>query len=476
MLRKIFTIAFFSIITSAITSYVMLTNFRNSGTSGEGRFSNVHLVGYNETPSRSIRQSNFSASAPTNFIKASAVATQSVVNIQASVKTDFDLWKFGKGKSSGSGVIIAPEGYIITNRHVIDQANSLLITLADNREYRAEVIGQDPSTDIALLKINAKDLPAITFGNSDSLQVGEWVLAVGNPFNLSSTVTAGIISAKGRSIDVLDDVYRIESFIQTDAVVNPGNSGGALVNTRGDLIGINTAIMTKTGQYEGYSFAIPVNVVKKVIKDLLEYGKVQRGILGIGPEDVTSDLAKSLKLPEVSGVYIGRINQDGAAERGGLRSGDVITRINSKKVETVPQLQEILATYGPGDKISVEFYRNGVRHTAPVVLQNKLSSTAEVAVPDNHLQEKLGFELRELSRAEKAHYNLSGAYVHSIKKRTIIGKTNMEAGFIINKVNDVKVSSAIQAINEIAKITGKVRLDGFYIDYPGKYSYEFTKE
>lgn len=476
MFRKIFAVAAFSILTSMLTSYIMIMSFNNSRNSFPREFSQVSLTDFNQNHAPSIRRSNFSASAPTNFIKASSIATPAVVNIQASVKTDFDIWKFGAGKSSGSGVIIAPEGYIITNRHVIDQAKTLRVTLADNREYKAELIGQDPSTDIALLKIDAKNLPAISLGNSDSVQVGEWVLAVGNPFNLSSTVTAGIVSAKGRSIDVLDDVYRIESFIQTDAVVNPGNSGGALVNTRGDLIGINTAIMTKTGQYEGYSFAIPINVVKKVIKDLLEYGKVQRGILGIGPEDVTSDLAKSLKLPEVSGVYIGRVNPDGAAERGGLRSGDVITRINKKQIESVPQLQEVLATYGPGDKLVIEYYRNGSRFVTPVVLQNKLNTTAQLSAPEVELQNELGFELRELNKVEKAHYNISGAYVHSITKKTVIGKTNMEAGFIINQVNNIKVNSVLQVLNEISKIKGKVRLDGFYIDYPGKYSYEFYRE
>ena len=476
MFKKIFPIVTLSVIASVLTSYLMIMSFKNSWESSGRKVAPVHLVDYSEPVSNSYEQSSYISSSPTNFTKASALATPAVVNIQSKIKGDFDVWKLNEGKSSGSGVIIAKEGYIITNRHVIDNASSILVTLADNREFKADLVGQDPSTDLALLKIKASNLPAIVFGNSDSLQIGEWVLAVGNPFNLSSTVTAGIVSAKGRSIDILDDAYRIESFIQTDAVVNPGNSGGALVNTRGDLVGINTAIMTKTGSYEGYSFAVPVNVVKKVITDLLEYGKVQRAILGIGPEMVTSDLAKSLNLPEVAGVYVGRINPEGAAEKAGLKPADVITRINNKKIISVPQLQEILATFRPGEKLMVEYFRNGSKSIVPVILQNKMSTTALVAGQDNSLQNALGFELRELNQQEKIRYDVSGAYVHSIRKRTTIDKTNMEAGFIINKVNDVKVNSVAQVLNEISKNKGKIRLDGFYLDFPGKYSYEFFME
>ncbi len=473
MYKKIFSIISLSVVASILTSYLMILSFKNSWQSSIRKVSPVHLVDYAEPINSGYNQSPFVSSSPTNFTKASALATPTVVNIQSKVKGDFDVWGMDGGKSSGSGVIIAKEGYIITNRHVIDNASSIQVTLADNREFKADLIGQDPSTDLALLKIRANNLPSIVFGNSDSLQIGEWVLAVGNPFNLSSTVTAGIVSAKGRSIDILDDAYRIESFIQTDAVVNPGNSGGALVNTRGDLVGINTAIMTKSGRYEGYSFAVPVNVVKKVITDLLEYGKVQRGILGIGPENVTSDLAKSLNLPEVAGVYVGRVNPDGAAEKAGLKAADVITKINNKKILSVPQLQELLATFRPGEKLIVEYVRNGSKNIIPIILQNKMSTTALMPGQDSNLQDALGFELRELSQTEKSRYDVTGAYVHSIRKRTTIDKTNMEAGFIISRVNDVKVGTVSQVINQISKTKGKVRLDGFYLDFPGKYSYEF---
>lgn len=473
--RNVFPVVLLSILASGITCYFILTNFKDTVSSSFGQSIPVNLVNYNEKPQYNYSEGHFAASAPTNFIKASSIATPVVVNIQATTKGDFNIWGMDDSKSIGSGVIISKEGYIITNRHVIDNANKILVTLADNREFSAQLIGQDPSTDIALIKINSDGLPSITFGNSDSLQVGEWVLAVGNPFNLSSTVTAGIVSAKGRSIDILNDAYRVESFIQTDAVVNPGNSGGALVNTKGDLVGINTAIMTKTGRYEGYSFAVPVNLVKKVVTDLLQYGKVQRGILGIGPENITSDLARSLNLPEVSGVYVGRVNPDGAADKAGIKTEDVIISINNKKVMSVPQLQEILATFRPGEALNIAYYREGKKKSTTVILQNKLSTTAILTIPDNEVQKTLGFELRELTNQEKREFNVVGAYVHSIKKRTAIGDTNMEAGFIINKVNNTKVSSVSQVMNEISKNKGKIKLQGFYLDFPGKYAYEFMK-
>ena len=230
-----------------------------------------------ESPTKpSIRSLN----APGNFTTAADKVTPTVVNIKAIQASDYSFLGFDAGSSTGSGVIISPQGYIVTNKHVVEDGNRIEVTLNDKREFRAEVVGVDPSTDIALLKIPIQDLPYVQFANSDSLRVGEWVIAVGNPFNLASTVTAGIVSAKGRSINILDDAYRVESFIQTDAVINPGNSGGALVNTHGDLVGINTAIVTKSGKYEGYSFAVPANLVRKVVSDLQEFGVVQRGILG----------------------------------------------------------------------------------------------------------------------------------------------------------------------------------------------------
>jgi S1-C subfamily serine protease len=256
-------------------------------------------------------------------------------------------------------VVISDEGYIITNLHVIEGGSKIEVTFSDKREYEARTIGVDPNTDLALLKVNARDLPTLSFGDSDDIRVGEWVLAIGNPFNLASTVTAGIVSAKARNINILRDAYAVESFIQTDAVVNPGNSGGALINSKGELIGINTAIISETGGYEGYSFAIPANLVRKVVSDLRTYGSVRRALLGVNIADVDSDLANSLGLPSVAGVLVRGVTSGSSAEEAGLKAWDVIVSINGQPTTTVPELQEQIARLRPGDVVSVEYYRDG---------------------------------------------------------------------------------------------------------------------
>ena len=257
------------------------------------------------------RPRSLMVNSPTDFTIAAELTTPTVVNIKTTQSGDvFDFWNAndGSGTSAGSGVIITPDGYIVTNNHVIEEGDRIEITLNDKRQYVASIIGSDPSTDLALLKVEASNLPFVQLGDSDSLLIGEWVLAVGNPFNLNSTVTAGIVSAKARSIDILMDRQdRIESFIQTDAVVNPGNSGGALVNTKGELVGINTAIITRSGRYEGYSFAVPINLVSKVIRDLRDFGIVQRGVLGVFTEEMTSELAEELGLKSIAGIYVNRV-------------------------------------------------------------------------------------------------------------------------------------------------------------------------
>ena len=298
------------------------------------------------------------ATSPTEFTSAAEVVTPGVVNIKTTVGGgNFDFWSSGhSGSSSGSGVIISPDGYIVTNNHVIEDGDEIGVTLNDHREFSATVIGTDPSTDLALIKIKAEHLPYLEFGNSDSLRVGEWVLAVGNPFNLESTVTAGIVSAKGRSIDILEGQDRIESFIQTDAAVNPGNSGGALVNSNGELIGINTAIITRSGRYEGYSFAVPANLASKVIKDLRDYGVVQRGVLGVFIDEMTSSRAESMGLNSVEGVFITRVTPGSGADDAGIKKGDVIVGINGTKTKTLPEMQEQLGRYRPGNSISGRIY------------------------------------------------------------------------------------------------------------------------
>lgn len=295
------------------------------------------------------------SSTPTDFVETARLAKDAVVNISVRNGSAFSA------SSSGSGIIISSDGYIITNNHVIASGEEIEVTLPDKHSYKARLVGKDPTTDLALLKIEAYGLPTIPYGNSDDVQVGEWVLAIGNPYNLSSTVTAGIVSAKGRDINILNSLYAIESFIQTDAVVNPGNSGGALVNINGELIGVNSAIMSESGGYEGYSFAIPSNLVKKVIDDLKTYGEVQRAVLGVTILNVNDEIAKDFRLPSVEGVFIRDIIENSSAHKAGLRINDVIIGINGRKTASVPELQEQVALFRPGDVVSLQVMRNGKR-------------------------------------------------------------------------------------------------------------------
>ncbi len=278
--------------------------------------------------------------------------------------------------SSGSGVTLAADGYIMTNYHVVEEGQKFEVVLADNRTRPARLVGYDKHTDLALLHVNEKNLPTMFFGDSDRVEVGAWVLAVGNPFDLNSTVTAGIISAKARNINILRNTYAIESFIQTDAVVNPGNSGGALVNTRGELVGINTAIISESGGYEGYSFAIPSNLIKKVFRDLRDFGEVKRAILGVRISDVNARLATDLSLPNVGGIYVTNVNNGSGAHEAGLRAGDVIVKINNINVSSIPELQEQVALFRPGDRVSLEYYRNGRKYRTDNIILKSLD-TAE---------------------------------------------------------------------------------------------------
>ena len=281
----------------------------------------------------------------------------------------------------GSGVIISPDGYIITNNHVVEDSDSIGVVLNNNETHKAKLIGRDPDTDIALIKINAKDLPIIMFGNSDNLKLGQWVLAVGNPFNLGTTVTSGIISAKGRSIELPgDDAYKIESYLQTDAALNPGNSGGALVNIKSELVGITSAIISPTGSYSGNSFAIPVNIVKKVATDLREFGRVQRGILGLSIGEVTPELATKEKLKEVKGVFISAVSDGSGAAEAGLKEKDVILKVDNIGIESPPEFQERVSMYRPGDRLNITYSRNGIEKTVPVILK-KVEESPKVVLP-----------------------------------------------------------------------------------------------
>ncbi len=362
----------------------------------------------------------------------------------------------------GSGVIISDDGYIVTNNHVIEGSDEIMVTMNDRREYTAELIGSDPTTDLALIKIDEKKLPTLSYGSSDDLQLGEWVLAVGNPYNLTSTVTAGIVSAKARNINILRNSFSIESFIQTDAAVNPGNSGGALVNTRGQLVGINTAIASRTGNYTGYSFAIPVSIVKKVVSDLMEFGEVQRALLGVTIRNVTSELAQEEGLENTKGVYVTDITTNGAAREAGIKSGDVITSINDIKVNTVSELQEQISKYRPKDKVSVVLKRNGNLKQFDVVLRNMegsldivrsgeiiqlLGATFE-PVPQNEL-EKLGIE--------------NGVRVTSLQPGKFM-KVGIKKGFVVTSVNKKPVNSVKDISDILRGVDGGVIIEGVYND------------
>ena len=344
----------------------------------------------------------------------------------------------------GSGVIISSDGYIITNNHVVESAESVDVTLNDKRTYTAKVIGRDPSSDIALLKIKADNLPFIKYGDSEALKLGEWVLAVGNPFNLTSTVTAGIVSAKGRGgLNLNENAYSVESFIQTDAALNMGNSGGALVNTKGLLVGITSAILSPNGAYAGNSFAIPVTIVKKVVNDLKEYGHVQRALIGVSIKDVESDDADKLKLPEVKGVLITRVTDDGSAKAAGLKANDVILKFDGIDVNSVAELQEQVSQHRPGDKAIVTFIRNSKENTVPLVLKNQAGTTSLVTTSmDNAGEQAFGALLEPLGSDEMSSLDIDyGVKVTEINdgKFKDIG---MARGYVILSVNGKKVKTA----------------------------------
>jgi Do/DeqQ family serine protease len=413
---------------------------------------------------------------PGSFVEAAAIATPAVVNIRTSSSGTYPWSRERYGSSFGSGVLISTDGYVVTNRHVIEDGTKIEVTLSDKRDYIARLVGTDPSTDLALLKIDATGLSFLSFGNSDSVTVGEWVLAVGNPFNLESTVTAGIVSAKGRNINILEDQYSIESFIQTDAAVNPGNSGGALVNTRGELIGINTAIITQSGKYEGYSFAVPANLAMKIIDDLREFGEVQRAILGVNIESIDNARALELSLPSVEGVYISRISPNGGADDAGLRNGDVIVSFNGTRVRSVPEFQEMIGRFRPGTLVNVQYFRNGKLGSARVMLKNKENKLSLVRSSSEDLLLDLGFELKELSPAELKRLPARGVRVTSIYRGSKIEQTKMDPDYIITKVNEVRVATVDEVLSELKKAKGMILLEGFYEEYAGEYYYSFSKD
>lgn len=358
-------------------------------------------------------------------------------------------WFYGERDSKprevsgyGSGVIISSDGYIITNNHVVENAESVDVTLNDKRTFTANVIGRDQATDIALLKIKADNLPFIKYGNSEELKLGEWVLAVGNPFNLTSTVTAGIVSAKGRSLGLSEGSYSIESFIQTDAALNMGNSGGALVNTKGLLVGITSAILSPSGAYAGNSFAIPVTIVKKVVDDLKEFGQVQRALIGVNIQDIEYADAEKLKLNAVRGILITRVIDQGSAKEAGLKENDVILKFDGKDVNTISELQEQVGKHRPGDKGTITYFRNGKETTVPIILKNSAGNTKVVTASMDEDSEVFGVRVEPLSDEEMSSLHIDyGVKVVDVNDGRL-KEIGMSKGYIILSVNGKKVRTS----------------------------------
>lgn len=423
---------------------------------------NLHRVNFSPVVSRASVTDNDFTEAAEKTVNA-VVGVRNTMNVPQqqyqSVDPFFEFFFGNRGQQMpqqkaregyGSGVIISADGYIVTNNHVIDGADKLTVTLNDDREFEATLVGTDPTTDIALLKIDAKDLEYLPFGDSDNLKLGQWVLAVGNPFMLNSTVTAGIVSAKGRRIsDASQQQYgrqrsphmNIESFIQTDAAVNPGNSGGALVNTAGELVGINTAIYSQTGSYAGYSFAVPSSIASKVVADLRQYGQVQKAVLGISVKNrMKLDMEEEGMSKEIVGVEVAEVQEDGGAAEAGIKPGDIITAINKTEIKSFPALQAELALHTPGEKVQVTVDREGKTKTFTVTLKNSQGNTEKIAKKGI---EQLGVELKSVSVQElQQKYGIRrGVKVASVSQGGAFARAGIKNQFVIFKINDVPVSS-----------------------------------
>ncbi|MDN5200818.1 trypsin-like peptidase domain-containing protein [Fulvivirgaceae bacterium BMA10] len=416
-----------------------------------------------------------------NFVLASRNSTNSVVFIKTVSGPEYGSggwldWFFeGRGTQrvgSGSGVIYSKDGYIVTNNHVIDNAE--VIEVIHNKvPYEASVIGTDPSTDLAVLKIEAKDLPNIAIGSSKKLAVGEWVLAVGNPFNLTSTVTAGIVSAKGREINILRSKFPIESFIQTDAAINPGNSGGALVNAAGELVGINTAILSRTGSYAGYGFAVPVDIVKKVVDDLIQYGEVQKAFFGAEVIDLSPEIAETIGADNLSGVVLSYIQRGGSAEEMDFEKGDIILKIDGEDINTKSEFEEMLSYYSPGDKITIVYKRNNKINTRSITLRNREGTTG-IIKKELYSSKKLGVDFETVPKIERDQLGIDhGVRVAKIKDG-FFRRLDIQEGFIITSINRKAIKNPQQLANILEEIRGKVRIDGINKrGVRGYYSYYF---
>jgi serine protease Do len=429
-----------------------------------------------------ISQSSFYTPSPAlvesapDFVEAADMTVHAVVHIKTEVRRRTSVYDqffyefFGRPNpqlnqpllATGSGVIISGDGYIVTNNHVVHNADRLEVTLNDKRTYEAEIVGTDPATDLALIKINETGLPFLTYGNSDDVKVGEWVLAVGNPFNLTSTVTAGIVSAKARNINILGTSGAIESFIQTDAPVNRGNSGGALVNTHGELIGINAAIASNTGSFTGYSFAIPSNIVKKVVNDFINFGEIQRAYIGVTIRNIDSDFANENGFEDLQGVYVVSVAKNSSADDAGIREEDVILRINSSEINSVSQLLEAVGQHNPGDRIRVDIRRNGKIQSKELALKNKQNSFDVLTQEDIEVIDLLGATFAEVSAEEMQELGLDhGMKIIELRRGKLLDK-GIKEGFIITEIDKNPIRSNADINNQIAGKRGGVLIEGVY--------------
>jgi Do/DeqQ family serine protease len=423
------------------------------------------------------------AAIPEGTLDFTAAAERSVnavvhVKTQSKVQNVYNPWIdfFGYQQEprvqmgTGSGVIVSNDGYIVTNNHVVEGAEKVTVTLNNNKNYEATIIGRDPSTDIAVLKIDEKNLPTIPWGNSEDVRVGQWVLAVGNPFELTSTVTAGIVSAKARNINLLsernssEEIFPVESFIQTDAAVNPGNSGGALVNVRGELIGINTAIASRTGAYSGYSFAVPTTIARKVADDLIKFGNVQRAFIGVRIKDVSEEEAKEKGLSQVAGVYVSALTDGGAAADGGMKEGDIILKVGETVVRNVPELQEQITKYRPGDKVNVTVWRDKKTQVVNVTLRNRdgkaeledFTAKAEVSLSS------LGADFTSPSDSDKENLRIKGGAKIQALNVGKLKSIGVQRGFIITKIDSTPINSPEDLKSAINGKSGNIMLEGIY--------------
>jgi serine protease Do len=494
-MKKIIGIVIIALTTSVVTFWAGNKFFRstNFASNEVNSIPNLKLASYSESAD---------GGGYVNLENAAELSSKAVVHIKTETKSKIvqyqnpfggDIFEqlFGNRggqmmqqppqNSSGSGVIISADGYIVTNNHVVEGADEVSVVLNNKRTLIAKVVGKDASTDLAVLKVNESNLPYLSYGNSDDVRLGQWVLAVGYPLTLETTVTAGIVSAKYRNIGINQTKSggnAIESFIQTDAAVNPGNSGGALVNSKGELIGINSAIASPTGSYAGYSFAIPSNIVKKVVEDMIKFGNVQRGYMGISFVDnkmASEEEITSLGLDKVEGIYIRSVEKGSSAESAGLKEGDFITKIGSRVVKTGPEMQEQIAQYRPGDVVAVTYKRDGKEASVNVKLKNKLGNTDIVK---NDVGSDLGIAYRELTKQESQRMNVSGGlYITDIRANgTIAKQTRMRKSFIITQVNEKEITTQKDFEKLIASGEEEYQLGGIYPNAQGVYYYMIKVE